>query len=35
MMDGTVRFVTSNVDFDIWQAIATRAGQEPLSNATF
>ncbi len=35
MMDGAVKFVTSNVDFVIWQAISTRAGGEPISNTSF
>jgi prepilin-type N-terminal cleavage/methylation domain-containing protein/prepilin-type processing-associated H-X9-DG protein len=35
MCDGTVRFVSNNVDFDLWQAISTRKGQEPISNAMF
>lgn len=35
MLDGTVRFVTDSVDFTLWQAIATRAGQEPISNTSF
>jgi prepilin-type N-terminal cleavage/methylation domain-containing protein/prepilin-type processing-associated H-X9-DG protein len=35
MADGTVRFVSDGVDRDIWWAIASTAGQETVSNASF
>ena len=33
--DGTVRFVSDNVDYDTWRAIGTRAGGERISNNSF
>jgi prepilin-type N-terminal cleavage/methylation domain-containing protein/prepilin-type processing-associated H-X9-DG protein len=35
MMDGTVRFVSDNVDHRIWLAIGTRDHQERVSNTSF
>jgi prepilin-type N-terminal cleavage/methylation domain-containing protein/prepilin-type processing-associated H-X9-DG protein len=35
MLDGSVRFVSNSVDFELWQALATRDGKEQISNATF
>jgi hypothetical protein len=31
MADGSVRFISANIDFPTWQAMGTRAGGEPLS----
>lgn len=35
MCDGSVRFVSDAVNLDIWRAIGTRNGQEPLTNTSF
>lgn len=32
MCDGSTRFVSENVDFVTWQALATRAGSEPIGD---
>jgi hypothetical protein len=35
MIDGTVRFANENVDMDIWWAVGSIAGSEPISNNAF
>ncbi|MBI3464491.1 MAG: DUF1559 domain-containing protein [Planctomycetes bacterium] len=35
MADGHVRSVSDNVDLQVWRAIATRSGQEQISNTDF
>jgi prepilin-type N-terminal cleavage/methylation domain-containing protein len=35
MCDGTVRFISTNVDLIVWRAIGTRNGQEQISNIEF
>ncbi len=32
MVDGSIRFTAASVDIDVWRAIATRAGGEPIVN---
>ena len=31
MADGSTHFVSESIDLSIWQAMATRAGEEPLA----
>jgi type II secretory pathway pseudopilin PulG len=35
MADGAVRFVGGDIDLQVWRAIGTRNGQEPLGSASF
>jgi prepilin-type processing-associated H-X9-DG protein len=34
-VDGHVRFVQNSIDLDIWLALASRAGGEPVGNAEY
>lgn len=35
LCDGTVRFITNDVDRDVWKALGSRNGQETISNNSF